>query len=126
MIIDAEGPDRPTRRWPFLVSWSLVAAAILGGFFLTRPSDLTKPTVRTPDRPAPAAIASGRPSAIFLDATPGSRGPRGGAGVLELPSYSIESGVITYRDYAGRWIAIGLQDDLRPADAPDPGSSLRR
>ena len=119
MIVDPERPDAPTRHWPFLIGWSLAAGAIVGGFFLAQPRTPAAQPGPVNGRAAPAATASSAPSSIARQVSIVSRHPQGERATFSLPSsFSVEDGVLTYLDYNGQRIAIGLHDDLIVEDAP--------
>lgn|GEM_PF-3468264 len=119
MIVDPEPPDSATRRWPFLIGWSLAAGAIVGGIFFAQaqtPAQLSGP-VSEPT--APAATASGSPGTEGRQVSTTSRHPQGErASFRSPPSHSVDGGVLTYLDYSGHRIAIGLHDDLVVEGAP--------
>lgn len=119
MIVDPERPDAPTRRWPFLIGWSLAAGAILGGFFMAQPRTPAPQSVPGSGLTTPAATESGASSTIGRQVSMVSRHPQGERATFPSPSWSaVDGGVLTYLDYNGQRIAIGLHDDLVAEDPP--------
>lgn len=119
MIVDPEQPDAPTRRWPFLIGWSLAAAAILGWFLLAQVQTPAYPSGPVSGLTTPAATAAGATSATYRPVSVVSRRPNGERPTFPSPSsYSEDGGVLSYLDYSGQRIAIGLHDDLISGDPP--------
>lgn len=119
MILDPERPDAPARRWPFLIGWSLAAGAIVCGFFLAQPRTPAPQHGPVSGLATPAATAAGAPSLIGRQVSMVSRHSEGVRPTLASPpSSAFDGGVLTYLDYNGQQIAIGLHDDLVAGDPP--------
>jgi len=113
MIIDAEPPDPPKRRWPFLAAWSVAAIVIVLALFLTHAPASQRAVVAVSTSQGQPASAS-----IFLSigverVSVAETRRRSGVDVRESARAGRSSPSTT-----GTWIAVGPNDNLLlPSDS---------
>jgi hypothetical protein len=120
MIIDDQPPDRSSRRWPFLMVWSVAAITIVFALLLTHPPASQLAPV-TGDIAQPPSPGTSGPARVLLQPPPvgswvinprlGEQLPTGATRTTRLGDLSFP-GAIVYLDYTGQRIAVGSSDDL--------------